>query len=141
MSYQKRDFIFIILIFIIAISIIKINNNKKIKIVLFNENTKLLEEKIKRFSIENSVEIEIEKMDFYSVLSKIEEKKIFDENLPDIFMTANDWMGEIVDKGIAEKVKPKDLEEIIPSIREGIRVNKNYYAYPYRLETMFLLIF
>jgi maltose-binding protein MalE len=139
MSCLKRDLIIITLIFLFAIGIINIiNNNKKIKIVLFNENTRILEKNIEQFERENNVEVEIEKMDFYSVLSKMEEKKIFSEKLPDVFMAANDWMGEIVNEGIAEKVKQKDLEDIIPSIREGVRVNKNYYAYPYRLETMFL---
>ena len=126
MSCLKRDLIIITLIFLFAIGIINIiNNNKKIKIVLFNENTRILEKNIEQFERENNVEVEIEKMDFYSVLSKMEEKKIFSEKLPDVFMAANDWMGEIVNEGIAEKVKPKDLEDIIPSISEGVRVKKN----------------
>lgn len=140
MKRKTTYFAVLLLVFIMIAGYSRqyIHKSSKLKIILFNENSEKLELEIKEFAKINKIKVEIEKKDFYEVMEIMESKNILDQENTDIYMSVNDWTGEIVEKGLAEKIEDRELEKAIPIVKESLKVGGNYYGYPYRLETVFL---
>lgn len=139
---MKKIWIFHSIIFIffltLGYSIFFSKEKEDIKIIMLRDKNENLKSLIQEYSKKNNINIIIEETDFFDFVSGIEEKHMKNEDIADIFLVINDWIGDLAQKNIIEEVRERDIKNIIKEARESVKYKNKYYAYPYKIETLFL---
>jgi len=103
----KKAGIYIFLILALLIGgkyIFKKQEKKEITMLLLKGENEKLKSIVNEYSIQNKIEINIKETDFFDFVSGIEEKHRKNEEIADIFIVINDWIGELAEKDIIEEL-------------------------------------
>lgn len=111
---------------------------KNLEILTLESENEKLRDLIYEYGKKENINITIKETDFFNFRSSIEEKHSQNEKVSDVFIVLNDWIGDLVNKGILSEINEDNLTDLLPQAKKSVFYNEKYYAYPFLSETMFL---